>query len=617
MRSIVPTSDRLALLSRFRKSYQKLPVRYQLMIGMVLPLLLAGAISVTVFQVARMTQVTDAQASQTAEILLLSQQLMVSILNAQTGTRGFVISGDEQFLRPYAVALEEFADASRQLRQRWAEQPQRLALLNELVVLFERYQREITEVAIASRRSVGQVDGSHPIESDLMEAPRRLFVEGNDKQLVDDMKRMIEQLILEERRALNEQLGRNLDQGGVVILIGTAGPLLAVFLVLLVGGRHTARITRNLDSLASAAGRIETGDLEGRVELLGSRETAALAARFNRMAERLEQRARNAVLLDRLGKKLQSCKNMDEAFAVASAYLPRILRDTSGAICLYRASRDQVETHTAWGGMGEAGSKSGVFEPDHCWALRTGYTYHYDPDGEDMPCRHLGHPVAGETLCVPMISDEDVLGILVAQSVDSGGLNSEQKALAGHLAETLAICVTNLRLRESLRNQSVRDPLTDLYNRRYLNEALKREFARVERTGSPVSIIVFDVDHFKRFNDSWGHDAGDAVLVRLARMLREIGRDSDLACRLGGEEFALVLPDCSLDQAMEVAEKIRISAQELKIHLHGKLLEPVTVSLGVASCPEQSCETAALIKAADMALYRAKAQGRDRVERAS
>lgn len=593
-----------------------MPVRYQLMVSMLVPLLLAVAISLAVFQTMRTADVTDTRADRSAQVLLLSQELMVSILNAQTGTRGFVITGEEQFLRPYAVALEDFAATQRQLRQHWSELPDRLALLDQLVGDFERYQREITEVAIEMRRFAGVAGAPNPGQEDLPKEVRELFLGGDDKALVDRMKLAIDQMIGQERRSLDQQLNHNLKQRRFLLFVGAGGPLLAVLLVLLLGGRQAARVTRGLEALADAARRIEAGNLDSRIALEDSRETAAVSSGFNRMAESLQQRGRQAVLLDRLGKKLQSCHGIEEAFEVASAYIPRILRDTAGAICLYRASRDLVETHTAWGGQGEDGRLSGSFEPNHCWALRTGYTYRFDPDGLDMPCRHLTDDGGNESLCIPMSSDEEILGILVVQAGAAGSLSDEQRAMAAHLAETLAICVTNLRLRETLRNQSIRDPLTDLFNRRYLDEALKGEFARVQRTGTPLSMIVLDADHFKRFNDTWGHDAGDAVLVSLARLLRQAGRESDLPCRLGGEEFALVLPECDTDQAMMIAEKIRAGVEALAIQLHGKQLEKVTVSLGVAGCPEHASDSVALIKAADLALYRAKAQGRNRVERA-
>jgi diguanylate cyclase (GGDEF)-like protein len=215
-------------------------------------------------------------------------------------------------------------------------------------------------------------------------------------------------------------------------------------------------------------------------------------------------------------------------------------------------------------------------------------------------------------LCAPLTASGEVLGLLHLRGRDAAIVQSTLQ-LATMAADGLALNLANLRLRESLKAQSIRDPLTDLFNRRYLTETLAREFARAQRAGAPMAVMMLDVDHFKRFNDTFGHDAGDAVLRELGAFLRQSMRAEDIACRYGGEEFCLVLPQMDRDGARQRAELIRAGAARLKVKAGGRTLDPVTLSLGVAMYPENGADSESLMRAADAALYLAKREGRNRV----
>jgi diguanylate cyclase (GGDEF)-like protein len=181
------------------------------------------------------------------------------------------------------------------------------------------------------------------------------------------------------------------------------------------------------------------------------------------------------------------------------------------------------------------------------------------------------------------------------------------------VAEHLALAVANLRLRETLRAQSIRDPLTGLFNRRYMEETLERELRRAERDRHPVGILVLDVDHFKRVNDTFGHDGGDAVLAGLGTLLAGNTRGGDIACRLGGEEFVLILPGASLDESRRRAQELLEAARDFQVTHHGQLIGPVTFSAGVAAFPDHGLSRDAVLRAADTAVYRAKGEGRNTI----
>jgi diguanylate cyclase (GGDEF)-like protein len=181
------------------------------------------------------------------------------------------------------------------------------------------------------------------------------------------------------------------------------------------------------------------------------------------------------------------------------------------------------------------------------------------------------------------------------------------------VADHLALALANLKLRETLRSQSIRDPLTGLFNRRYMEESLERELRRAERRGQPLGVIMLDLDHFSRFNNTFGHQAGDLLLQAFGEMVRSRVRAEDIACRYGGEEFTLILPEATLGVTLERAQQIVETVRELHVAQRGHSLGAVTISAGVATYPDHARMGEGLIRAADTALYLAKAEGRDRV----
>ena len=181
------------------------------------------------------------------------------------------------------------------------------------------------------------------------------------------------------------------------------------------------------------------------------------------------------------------------------------------------------------------------------------------------------------------------------------------------MAEQISLAFANLMLRETLKYQSVRDPLTGLFNRRHMEESLERELQRAARSHRPVTVLMIDIDHFKRFNDTFGHEAGDVLLRELGSILKAQIRGGDIACRYGGEEFLLILAETGLEAAQQRAERLGELSKGLHIRHHGETLRRITISTGLACFPEHGTSAAQIVKAADEALYRAKTEGRDRV----
>jgi diguanylate cyclase (GGDEF)-like protein len=251
-------------------------------------------------------------------------------------------------------------------------------------------------------------------------------------------------------------------------------------------------------------------------------------------------------------------------------------------------------------------------------ALGDGRSHIVEDASTGALCRHLPIPVPAAYLCTPLAAEGNSLGVLYvasgpADEAAPDGLSHAKQRLAEAVAAQLGLGLANVQLRELLRKQSIHDPLTGVFNRRYMEETLEREVHRSRRSGNPMSILMLDVDGFKQLNDESGHDAGDAVLRELATVLQANLRREDIACRYGGEEFVLVLPDASLDNATRRAEQLRLTTKQRTVIRDNMALGPITISIGVAAIPEHGGDAEALLKAADAALYQAKREGRDRV----
>ncbi|MGH7266613.1 MAG: diguanylate cyclase [Candidatus Rokuibacteriota bacterium] len=334
----------------------------------------------------------------------------------------------------------------------------------------------------------------------------------------------------------------------------------------------------------------------------------------------LEERTRQITLLSEMGELLQSCVSAEEAYTIVGHAAEKLFPGASGMLAVFSVSKSVVEPVATWG---PAPPADRLFAAEQCWALRRGRAHLYDAPAATLSCRHAEAAGATRNLCVPMMAQGEPLGVLHLRHEPGGtrrpaatpvDLSAEpQQRLAVTVAEHIALALANLRLQETLRSQAIRDPLTGLFNRRYMEESLEREVRRSARSGGPLGIIMLDIDHFKAFNDAHGHPAGDALLAALGTFLRAHVRAEDIACRYGGEEFTLILPDASLEATRERAQEVRDRVTKLEIPYRGGSLPSITVSLGVAGFPQHGAVGQDVLMAADAALYRAKHDGRDRV----
>jgi diguanylate cyclase (GGDEF)-like protein len=316
-----------------------------------------------------------------------------------------------------------------------------------------------------------------------------------------------------------------------------------------------------------------------------------------------------------LGQRLQSCASDEEMADVVGRFAPQILPGVAGALCVLSNSRNLVRVAATWNAP--VGLEAD-FAPLDCWALRRGQNHVVRDTAHEVVCAHvIPERIAGYT-CRPLIAQGEPLGLLYLETAAPAAQSGDTAAVSQNdvdiFVENVSLALGNRRLHEKLRNQSIRDPLTGLFNRRYFEEALELDLARAARNGLSLSLVMGDVDRFKQFNDHFGHDAGDLVLKRTAEAMRAHIRKGDLACRYGGEEFLILLHSAGLAEARERAETIRAAVKSMVVSFRGQALGPVTISLGVAVYPHHATDSEPLITAADAAMYAAKNRGRDRVE---
>ncbi len=324
-----------------------------------------------------------------------------------------------------------------------------------------------------------------------------------------------------------------------------------------------------------------------------------------RLAERTQEigrRGEAVALLNGMTGMLQSARSIADILEILRQVSPRLFAGTKGGLYILDAAHRTLDGVVAWESLSEP-----TFHVDDCWALRLSQTHVVRFPAGGPVCPHIRGTPEGKTICFPLLAHGEAHGLLHLAGAEA----DERFAL--NVASQIALAMANVKLRESLQIQAVRDALTGLYNRRYLEQALERELRRAVREKTPVALIMVDIDFFKRINDTMGHAAGDDVLRDLGRFLESRLRTYDVACRFGGEEFILILPGSSVDNAVRQAERIRTGVKEIAFVSEGKPIGPISISLGVAAHPADGETAEDLLAAADAALYRAKAEGRDRV----
>ncbi len=366
-------------------------------------------------------------------------------------------------------------------------------------------------------------------------------------------------------------------------------------------------------AIFSALGALIAGGAIAAVFMAGSSRIRTEHARAEKEKLLLDEQmrlGREVRLLSELNEWLQSSRSLEELFDMVNAFMTRLLPNCAGSIYVYSNSRDVLDGACSWNG----GELHDHIRPEACWGLRRGRTYAYGSSEIDFVCGHIKQDDGRPYICFPILAHGETVGLMSLMATENAECKKFQeiRKLAQMCAEQISLAIANVRLRDQLHHQSIRDPLTGLFNRRHFTETLRRHIEHAQRDNLPVTLVSVDVDHFKRFNDNHGHDAGDMVLRAVGAAMDRLCDGDELPCRIGGEEFMALLPNTTLADGVKKAEKLRKTVSEISVRYGDKTLPRISISLGVATFPNHGTIPQDLIKSADNALYAAKANGRDR-----
>ncbi|QBA14964.1 GGDEF domain-containing protein [Xanthomonas oryzae pv. oryzae] len=554
-------------------------VRRRNQLALMFSALIFVVIGIGIFVGARRSLADAALVSHTHEVIGRVDEIQARVLDAESAQRGFLLTGNDAYLLDYQTSVERLPILLDKLRRLIVNNPAQEQHLTQLQRLVETRLRQLQHVL-----DVYAQGGLEPARADIRQSAFRTTSAIREQALT---------MVQREQELLAQRAESSGQSSHLLLALGLAG----IPFGLMVVGMVYALLMRELRHRAQAE---------------------QLAAQANReLGESIDALQRSTAdlnLLSRYTGLLQSCISAEEALMVSSRTLASLLPGVAGSVYLLRASQDRAEAISHWGEPLVCSAPHLL--PEQCWALRRGQPHIIEYLGRDALCAHIDElpsDASVTTACLPMSAQGTQLGFLFLSAAGPGPMPRLEIAEAA--AEQLSLALSNLRLRESLRRQSIRDALTGLYNRRYLEESLSHELARCARRGLPLSVLMLDVDHFKQFNDSQGHAGGDLLLAAVGELLLTRLRTEDVACRYGGEEFTVLLPEADGEEALRVAEQIRGYIAALAVSDEARALPKVTASIGVASFPADGEQGASLIQKADAALYRAKHRGRNRVER--
>ena len=563
-----------------------LSLRWQILLACIVPvLLMLGNAAIRTLALDRSLASTE-WVAHTNQVIGEAAALARTITDAQSNERVFLRSRDPKRLLPFEAATSKFWRMSVELEALVSDNPAQVERARKIASQFEHWRTEVAEAAIRSAQP----------EIDI----------ANDDRLNASIRDAVDEFIGIERGLLAKRRGVAESTIAEARGIATFGTAISVLVAVCVAVYLSYSVGSSLAELEAAAHELAKGDLRRRAVVARRDEIGRLAHFFNLMADALVARTRDSARAAALGQEFQMCFTIEEAASTFCRFARGLMPESTGAMFLTSASRNLLVKGFDWGSP-----SAETLVPEDCLALRKGHAHYVNDTILEGVCAHLDLLPPRSSACIPLMAHGETVGIVHVESA-TGDVASLRQVFAGTVAEQLALTVANLQLREKLYAQAIRDPLTGLFNRRYLEETLPREVARADRAGQTLGVLTIDIDHFKRFNDTFGHEAGDLVLREIGTLLRASFRTADISVRLGGEEFVVVLLDTDKDKLVRRAERLGDAVRSLALVHRELALGGVTVSIGVAIFPESARDADALLRVADVALYRAKNEGRDR-----
>ena len=525
-------------------------------------------------------------------------------------SRGIYMSPDWQSAEPFATQLAKKISVLRQVANQWRDDTAgaRREDVEDVGVQVEQFAKFRTELlrrareeSTAAAREMGDNDLSRTIRTAL-----------NDRLAI----------LAHTYETESRQARIDVHQNEIRLLALLAALTVTSMVVLVLGCLEVRRrLLQPILQIGAAMESLSRGKWDITVPADNqAQEIADMSRAVNLFRGAMQERDRledETNVLSELNDWLQCCNSLDELYQMTADAFARILPKCRGSLYIYSNSRDVLDGAKGWNNSHLALA----MHPEDCWGLRRGRPYTFGQKGMRFVCAHVTKDTPDTYCCIPVLAHGETIGLLHLEFVELPDDPEERKAemeeerrLGLICAEQISLAIANVKLRDQLRDQSTRDALTGLYNRRYMLETCRRLLADASRTGDPVSVLSIDVDHFKKFNDSHGHDAGDTVLQAVAKCFTSSFNPPAFVCRFGGEEFIVILPGDDVTEAARRANDVRARVEGLEVRYLDGHLPKVSISVGVSTYPRSGTTLQELLMSADAALYRAKKAGRNRVE---
>lgn len=608
-----------SMIHRLRRSWSDLPLALKGFGVVGLPMLVFALSGLLTLLSINHTRQAEHQVNQAYAAQLELQRVQNLVLSASTDVRGYLLTGREDLTKQFSDAHQSLPESLAKLERYLAKDPEQLEAFHTTQTQIEQTFAALAallELAPNLQADSTTLNGVIVTGQVVMESLQTQF-----DVLQLEQVRLVRRLEAAETRAL----GLYYPAIFMTLILGLVGALAGMAL-------FASSITRRVRALSLSAERLAKGksvlarensrdeighlnsvlSLTGQLLRLRENELKQATITISHKFDELTEQHQHIVVLNQLADALQRCQRVEDTYSVIGDKVMALCPNSSGALYIFSETRVRYELKECWG---EPDSRfAQTFLPGECQAYQHGLYYTRDAERSSY-CGHASAQYPYTSLCCTLSSLDRQVGLL--QLSGNAAISENVQQILRVLADRAALAMVNLELHASLLEQAIRDPLTGLYNRRYLDETLARELKRSGRASQPLSAIVFDIDHFKKLNDRYGHAGGDEVLKALGRLLGSGFRAQDIACRYGGEEFVIILPETGLEPAAVRAEDLAKQVRDLRIVLSQGQQVKLSISVGVASYPQHGDNAKSLLSSADSAMYRAKHAGRDRVARAS
>jgi diguanylate cyclase (GGDEF)-like protein len=536
------------------------------------------------------------------------EQLQSAVEQTTEDARLYVIKGEDRYLKAFQAA-----DTEGRAREQFVKQLVSSDLTDQERVVLQTVEADAELLDAIEEKAVKDfATGSKDGASAAVFSPEHEEAQSGLMASVAHFSDLVDARGQEELRAAKEKA----DLWGTIaksLLAITALVFLSVLYFVL-----KRRITRPLLQMSGVVRRLAKQDYtvelpsDGRRDEIGDMNDAIQIFRNNGLERdmldaerRKDQQIKDLIL--QLMHRLQGCQDEAELAPVVARYAAQIFPNLHGHLFVMNEGRTMLIAASSWGSPARSTLE---FPSIQCWGLRRGRPHLSEAAHGDVPCQHLDETIDDGSVCMPLAAHGDTVGMLYFEGPDGGLELIVARVYIELIAENLGLAIANLQLRDRLTNLALKDPLTGLLNRRSLDESLNR--LRREAADLPAALMMIDIDQFKRFNDDFGHDAGDFVMSQVAAIMMDVSGSSGTVHRFGGEEFAIVMRGVNKELARAIAERLRTGIEQAPITYLGRPLGTVTVSIGLAST-EDGRPSATLMQRADASLLKAKAGGRNAV----